>query len=370
MEFLPSQKRKARAGAQRNYGIDALRLLSMFQVVVLHVLGQGGILAQTSGAAQAVACLLQVGAYCAVNCYGLISGFVCYSDVEKPHRYVKYAHLYLSVLTYSLGISLGLRLLMGPESVPVGLLLKCAFPVTTARYWYVTAYTALFFFIPYLNRLLRSLTEGEFTRLIVLLLVFFSLLEIRVDLFKMDGGYSVYWLSVLYCLGAWLKKCRVCERIRASWAVAALLAATLLTWLVSIRGGENRYLLMTYVSPTIVINALALFVLFLRLRLRAPARRFVACFSPAAFGVYICHEHSLVKGRFPQLFGWVAELEAWQIAPAVLGCAAAMFFACLLVEKLRLVLFDRLGIDRLIDALYACAARRCGRLRKKEPSRR
>ena len=30
---------------QRNHGIDLLRMVSMFMVVVLHVLGQGGILA-------------------------------------------------------------------------------------------------------------------------------------------------------------------------------------------------------------------------------------------------------------------------------------------------------------------------------------
>ena len=29
---------------KRNYGIDILKILSMFMVVVLHVLGQGGVL--------------------------------------------------------------------------------------------------------------------------------------------------------------------------------------------------------------------------------------------------------------------------------------------------------------------------------------
>lgn len=32
----------------RNYGIDLLRLISMLMIVVLHVLGQGGILKSTS----------------------------------------------------------------------------------------------------------------------------------------------------------------------------------------------------------------------------------------------------------------------------------------------------------------------------------
>ena len=35
--------------AKRNYGIDLLRLVAMFLVVVLHVLGQGGVLANVRG---------------------------------------------------------------------------------------------------------------------------------------------------------------------------------------------------------------------------------------------------------------------------------------------------------------------------------
>ena len=34
---------------ERNYGIDLLRLVSMFMVVILHVLGAGGILEATGG---------------------------------------------------------------------------------------------------------------------------------------------------------------------------------------------------------------------------------------------------------------------------------------------------------------------------------
>lgn len=34
---------------KRNYGIDALRLISMLGVVALHVLGRGGVLANAAG---------------------------------------------------------------------------------------------------------------------------------------------------------------------------------------------------------------------------------------------------------------------------------------------------------------------------------
>ena len=71
---------------ERNYGIDLFRIVSMFMVVVLHVLGQGGILDGTIGVAgnYETAWFLETAAYGAVNCYALISGYV---GIRSRYRY-------------------------------------------------------------------------------------------------------------------------------------------------------------------------------------------------------------------------------------------------------------------------------------------
>ena len=63
---------------ERKYGIDLLRMIAMFMVVILHVLGQGGILNTVSSLSlnYEIAWFLEISAYCAVNCYALISGYV------------------------------------------------------------------------------------------------------------------------------------------------------------------------------------------------------------------------------------------------------------------------------------------------------
>ena len=52
------------------------------------------------------------------------------------------------------------------------------FPVTTYEYWYVNAYTALFFLIPWINRLIQNITEKELNRLIFVLFMVFSVSDI------------------------------------------------------------------------------------------------------------------------------------------------------------------------------------------------
>lgn len=70
---------------ERNYGIDFLRIISMFMIVILHILGNGGILAsvQIGSSNYHLAWILEIASYCAVNCYALISGYVGIYSVHK-----------------------------------------------------------------------------------------------------------------------------------------------------------------------------------------------------------------------------------------------------------------------------------------------
>ena len=74
--------------SSRNHGVDLLRLLAMFYVLVLHVLGQGGVLeaAAEGTALHRFAWFLETWAYCAVDVFALISGYVSYTERERPVR--------------------------------------------------------------------------------------------------------------------------------------------------------------------------------------------------------------------------------------------------------------------------------------------
>ena len=75
---------------KRNYGIDALRILSMFMVVVLHVLGQGGMLSGSEPGSLKYWTLwfLEIACFCATDCFALISGYVMYKSKPRLSRAV------------------------------------------------------------------------------------------------------------------------------------------------------------------------------------------------------------------------------------------------------------------------------------------
>ena len=50
-------------------------------------------------------------------------------------------------------------------------------------------------------------------------------------------------------------------------------------------------------------------------------------------------------------FSWIANYKIYSLTFIVVGCAGGIFIICLLIEKLRLVLFEVLKINRLIQIL-------------------
>ena len=84
----------------RNYGIDLLRLVSMFMVVILHIFGEGGILSSTQDLSLQGELFwgFEIVCYGAVNIYAIISGYVGF---KSKHRYTSRISLCLQLTFYA-----------------------------------------------------------------------------------------------------------------------------------------------------------------------------------------------------------------------------------------------------------------------------
>ena len=70
---------------KRNYGIDLLRLVLMYMVVLVHILGTGGVVwtAPPFSGQYWAAWSLDALCYCSVNSFALITGYVHYGTKYK-----------------------------------------------------------------------------------------------------------------------------------------------------------------------------------------------------------------------------------------------------------------------------------------------
>ena len=347
------QKEPART---RNEGVDALRLLAMFGVVVLHIAGE--IFVSTQGARHAAAGLLETLTYCAVDCYAMISGYVGYTEKKRGLRLSKYAKMWLQVAFYSVGLTLIGMLIPGHE-VGRGMLIRSLFPVATGQYWYFCAYSGVFFMMPYLNALVRALDEREMCGLLLTVFGLFScyatLAARYKDMFVLDQGYSFAWLTLLYLVGACMKRKGAAEKMSVGKLLAVFAGCVLVMWGVGVLllPVRDAAILISYISPLVVMAAAALVICFAKLQIGPNMRGLVRSFAPAAFGVYLIHEHGVIFERLKAYCGKLAQISAVWTIPAILGSAAAVFVICLLAEKLRLILFEKLGVNDVVDRVFS-----------------
>ena len=334
---------------QRNRGVDLLRMVAMWMVVILHILNKGGALGASAplSAGRETALLLDMAAYCAVDCYGMISGYV---GAGHRFRYSGAVALWLRTAFYTLLITAVFAVFL-PGSVNGDRVLRAFFPVLFRQYWYVTAYFGMCLFIPFFNLLLERLTRRQAKVLALSLVLIFSLLPTlrQGDVFLTDNGYSVLWLSCLYLLGGILRLHGRSARKPVRWAAVYGLCV-LATWLVKLAGDRlwmsrtgqlcDRVLLTAYTSPTILLAAVALLLCFTGLRIDPGFGSFIEKASPLAFSVYLIHAHPLIwehwlAGRFAAL----AVKPPVSLAAGVLGGAFAIYLVCSLADVLRAGLF-------------------------------
>ncbi len=353
---------------QRNYGIDLLKILSMFMVVVLHVLGKGGPLYGTvKGSAQYWSVwFLEIAAYCAVNCFALSTGYLM---GEKKFSGKKIAPLWVTVFFYCVVLELAGALLW-PDDWSVKQL-AYIFPVFSGKYWYFSAYFCMYFFIPLLNLAVEKMPERDFRRLLIagfLLLSGSMVIRSNLDSLKQENGYNAWWLGYLYLLGAGIKKYGYFQNISGKKAIFGYFSAVFLTFLSKfamewlqgakipvLTGAANFYnpqRFVNYISPTIVASAVFLMTACIKAKPPKWLSRVLKWMSPLVFQVYIIHEHPTVRDHFVK--GILADYVTVS-APALLGLALltalGIFAACIGIDTLRSGLFWLLKVDQFVNKL-------------------
>ncbi len=123
---------------QRNVGIDLIRIISMFMVVLLHVIGTSNLIDKTQvfSLNYSVLKFMTAMSSCAVDCFALVTGYI-YFDME--FKYSRIINLWFEVLFYTISITL-LFLFFLPDCVGFRQIVRIFFPVIGSWYWYFNAF--------------------------------------------------------------------------------------------------------------------------------------------------------------------------------------------------------------------------------------
>lgn len=349
--------------SQRNYGIDLLRLVAAFYVIVLHTMNQGGIYEATVDYSyqNLFGRLLLIVSYCAVNIFGIISGYVGYREPLKKTSYEGYLPLWLTVVFYGMVFAAFYRFTL-PDAVTGQDFLQACFPVTCNQYWYFSAFTLVFFFAPFLNKILCYSSTKELKWLFVLICCLIAPIEFVRSSFAMRNGYSAHWLVLLYLVGGIMKKTGIGSKLSVPAATCGILLLDLCFLFVGVKWLEvylfgfdiNFNFNRTYITPFYLGTAILHVILFAKFRFPKWINKVIAFAAPAAFSVYIVNTNPLFWVYFMEdrFVSWAASSLVGLVTKTLLfslGFVVAVVF----VDFLRQQLFRLLGVKNWARKLSA-----------------
>ncbi|MDE7360163.1 MAG: acyltransferase [Lachnospiraceae bacterium] len=348
-------------GSKRQANFELLRIVAMLMIISLHYLVKGGIAAPFPFAVKenpvgVFAWLLEAFCIVAVNCYVLLSGYFLAEPGWKPGRI---GTLLCQVLFYSLLIPVFLFVLGAVSVSQLGVYdwIGFIFPLGTEHYWFATAYLFMYLFAPFLAAGIEKMDRRELQIALIFLLVFFSLEKtiLPMRLVTDHYGYDFGWFLCLFVVAGYIRKYGIRLLEKQSHAVAGYLISCLCIWLLALfsnvigfsgRAAFTYYADMPYSYNHLLCLAGAVSFFYVFKNLRVGEGYFAGAvrkLAPYTFGVYLLHEHILVRYEWMRWLGVEKTAESFLFVPHMIVCVLTVYAVGTAVDFVRARMLARVA---------------------------
>ena len=289
----------------------------------------------------------------------MITGYIMYKSEPKAHRIVQ---IWFEVFFYSVVIFAILWFLKSSYHTRAGII-DSIFPVTRGKYWYITSYFGMLIFVPFLNVIVNHVNRN--TACMVLIIFFIVVITLPVFLFNHGDPYNLlkgkdmFGLMLYYLMGAFIGKFDLDKKISKkvlAWIVIGCIGISWLSKIMIVAINEHFHLLLnsdfltknTFVAPTILLSAAAIFCFFPELKLNKVTIKVIEFLAPATLGVYLIHT-ALID----------AYLQYWVMIPGrdnmnpiflfiiLILVTVLVYIVCSLADYIRIYLFKLIHIKHL-----------------------
>lgn len=347
---------------KRNYGIDLLRIVSMINIVNLHLnLYSGQLYSSVTSPKYFNIWRLEVFSFWAVDGFALISGIVGY----KRYKFSNLIYIWFQACFYSTFISLYLYFI-NKNKININILFKSLFPVLNNRQWYLNAYFSMYLLLPFINYGINLLNKKVYRNLILFFVLFYSFYSLiakivgKWNISFLIEGYSSMWLLILYIIGGYFGKYIIIKKIKIDikyyifylliYIICSLLSSEIYFKLLKTKSKIPKKLLISYISPTILIQAISLIMLFSRLNINFKMSiKIISFLTPLTFSVQLIHlplfqsKPKIIKNLYKFLILFKSNLIFFKIY----GLSIIVYFICIVIDYFRLLIFKLFKIKEI-----------------------
>lgn len=342
----------------RNSNYELIRIISMFLIVLYHVIYHGQVLQNCHNeGVKIILELLEFFTLVHVNSFILLSGY--YQSTSR-FKQSKLWSIINASLFYRIVI-MGLLLSFGIITLNKVTIFREVFPININEYWFIKCYILLYCLSPFINKGLKNLDKKSFQKLMVVMFILFSILPVMTGrLFFENNGFSLYQFVYMYIIGVYLRRYpldksyifkvmskRMYQLILVFIFFSSLTLnyvfykyASSLTGINTIIDEVSSYITnnaMLYNSPFVVIQTIAYFAFFGTLSLKS---KLINKLSVLTMGVYLIHDNNFVRAIiYDALKINNGPIYSYKFIIYVIIITIVIYICCLIVEWLRQLLF-------------------------------
>lgn len=320
---------KKALGGGRQGNIEALRILSMIMVLNLHSFWG---YTHGTGILQAADFLRESTSICAVNAFLLISGYF-----GIKWKFKSFFNLVFQLFFYAFGVYTIAAVLGFIEFSTIEFLknVTCLY----GHWGFITCYVLLYMLSPMLNALTEKLSSKD-------LLLTIIILYVSEHLITRDCGSMNY--GIIYLIGRFINKTNAVKKLRLNatysyWTVTFIIFMLVYcsyTFLHITTAEQmcNFIFGYSYSGPFVILQAIFLFLVFARMNLTS---KFINWCSVSCLSIFLIHMHPAIKYiGYYKFTENLYNLNPLMHITILLLLIASIFFACILIDKIRIFISD------------------------------
>lgn len=344
----------------RDSNFELMRLISMFFIVMYHfIIPTGGnLINTTAGMTNVVIDLICLLIVVHVNSFVLITG---YFQCEKKFSWKKVLSLIGLAWFYKLIIGF-IFLITGAYNFNLTDFVLLLSPFEFENNWFLTVYISLYLLSPYINVMLDKLNQKNHRKLVLLLIVMFSIIPTITNQHTFSNyGFSIIHFVFIYILGAYLKKYPISQNIhfknysnrkRRFLFFGIFLFCGIFNFLlyefcenVVLINNNNLIVYMSdcikenmfnYQNPILIIQSIAFFLIFENIKLK---NKWINKISGNIFAIYIITENPYLKNWLYPVLGFNGQnFHGPMVLFELFGYSILIFIICIIIEIIRKML--------------------------------
>lgn len=323
---------------QRKSNFELLRIFAMVLIILHYYAIHGGLSGIAGfGVNKYIGTICLIGGKLAVNLFVLISGYFL---IESEFKVKKVLKLILQVYCYSVAFFIVYVIFKG---IPTGEIIKLTvFPFTSKAYWFMLPYICVYVLSPFINKLIKSITQKQLISFIGILIFIFS----GIGFFITDSGLmnNLSWFILIYLIGAYIRLYdfnRFSKKIIKCFSVIGYVLFIIVTCGITYMSQYNASIfrfvnkISSMNSIIVLVEAILIFMVFKNLEIKNS--RVINVLGKSSIGVYLFHD-SIFRVEFWKEICFVEKF--YFVSPLILVahivvCVGGIYVGGVILEWIR-----------------------------------